>query len=83
MAKATKTLRTERVEVVDSGGPVPSPRRGREFGRLKHEWALLTLRVRRIGRARLHADLTILGRLLVALDLERDAGETHASPAAA
>jgi Transposase DDE domain/Transposase domain (DUF772) len=33
----------------------------REFGRLKHEWALLPLRVRRIERVRLHADLSILG----------------------
>ncbi len=39
----------------------------REFGRLKHEWALLPLRVRRIERVRLHADLTILSRLAVAL----------------
>jgi hypothetical protein len=33
----------------------------REFGRLKHEWALLPLRVRGLERVRLHADLTILG----------------------
>ncbi len=39
----------------------------REFGRLKHEWALLPLRARRIERVRLHADLTILSRLAVAL----------------
>ena len=32
----------------------------REFGRLKHEWALLPLRTRGIERVRLHADLTIL-----------------------
>ena len=32
----------------------------REFGRLKNEWALASLRVRRIERGRLHADLTIL-----------------------
>ncbi len=38
----------------------------REFGRLKHEWALLPLRVRRIERVRLHADLTVLSRLAVA-----------------
>src|SRR5207247_5099443 len=43
----------------------------REFGRLKHEWALLPLRVRRIERVRLHADLSILGRLLLALDTTR------------
>ncbi len=39
----------------------------REFGRLKHEWAMLPLRVRRIERVRLHVDLTILSRLAVAL----------------
>jgi hypothetical protein len=39
----------------------------REFGRLKHEWALLPLRVRTIERVALHADLTILSRLAVAL----------------
>jgi hypothetical protein len=44
----------------------------REFGRLKHEWALLPLRVRRIERVRLHADLSILARLTVALDKARD-----------
>jgi hypothetical protein len=32
----------------------------REFGRLKNEWALLPLRVRRIERVALHTDLTIL-----------------------
>ena len=39
----------------------------RENGRLKHEWALLPLRVRRIERAALHADLTMLARLACAL----------------
>ncbi len=39
----------------------------REFGRLKHEWAMLPLRVRRIDRVALHVDLTILARLAVAL----------------
>ncbi len=39
----------------------------RENGRLKHEWALLPLRVRRLERVQLHADLTILARLTVAL----------------
>jgi hypothetical protein len=38
-----------------------------ENGRLKHEWALLPLRVRRLERVQLHADLTILARLTVAL----------------
>jgi hypothetical protein len=39
----------------------------REFGRLKHEWALLPLRVRGIERVRFHADLTILAKLAGAL----------------
>jgi hypothetical protein len=34
----------------------------REFGRLKHEWSLLPLRVRRIERVRLHANLSVLTR---------------------
>jgi hypothetical protein len=43
----------------------------RENGRLKHEWGLLPLRVRRIERVRLHADLTILARLACALNAAR------------
>jgi hypothetical protein len=39
----------------------------REFGRLKHEWALSPLRVRGIERVALHADLTILAKLAYAL----------------
>jgi len=39
----------------------------REFGRLKHEWALAPLRVRGIERVALHADLTILAKLACAL----------------
>jgi IS5 family transposase len=35
----------------------------REFGRLKNEWGLTPLRVRRIERVRLHADLAILAKL--------------------
>jgi Transposase DDE domain/Transposase domain (DUF772) len=35
----------------------------REFGVLKHEWAMLPLRVRRLNRVQLHVDLTILARL--------------------
>lgn len=35
----------------------------REFGRLKNEWAMLPLRVRRIYWVRLHVDLTILAQL--------------------
>ena len=43
----------------------------REFGRLKHEWALLPLRVRGIERVRLHADLTILAQLGTTLSRAR------------
>lgn len=39
----------------------------RTFGRLKHEWALLPLRIRRIDRVSLHVDLTILAQLASAL----------------
>jgi transposase, IS5 family len=39
----------------------------RAFGRLKNEWALAPLRVRRIERVRLHADLTVLSQLSSAL----------------
>lgn len=35
----------------------------REFGRLKHEWAMLPLRVRGLARVKLHIDLTILAKL--------------------
>jgi hypothetical protein len=45
----------------------------REFGRLKHEWALLPLRVRGIDRVRLHADLTILAKLATTLERARAA----------
>ena len=34
----------------------------REFGRLKNEWSMAPLRVRRTERVRLHVDLTILAR---------------------
>ena len=53
----------------------------REFGRLKHEWALLPLRVRRFERVRLHADLSILARLVVALDRARVAATGAAAAA--
>ncbi len=43
----------------------------REFGRLKHEWALLPLRTRGIARVQLHADLTILAKLACALAKDR------------
>ena len=39
----------------------------REFARLKNEWAMLPLRVRRIYRVRLHVDLTIQAQLASAL----------------
>ena len=39
----------------------------REFGRLKHDWALAPLRVRGLDRVRLHADLTILAKLACTL----------------
>jgi Transposase DDE domain len=39
----------------------------REFGRLKHEWAMLPLRIRGLAKVRLHVDLTILARLIYAL----------------
>jgi hypothetical protein len=39
----------------------------REFGHLKHEWAMLPLRVRRLPRVRLHVDLAILAQLAYAL----------------
>ncbi len=39
----------------------------REFGNLKNNWSLTPLRVRRIERVRLHANLTILARLACAL----------------
>ena len=45
----------------------------RGFGRLKHEWGMLPLRVRRIERVRLHVDLSILAELASALDAARQA----------
>jgi hypothetical protein len=39
----------------------------REFGTLKHRWALLPLRTRTLARVSLHVDLTILARLASAL----------------
>jgi len=39
----------------------------REFGRLKHDYGLAPLRVRGLERVSLHADLTILARLSLAL----------------
>jgi transposase len=45
----------------------------REFGRLKHQWALAPLRVRGLDRVRLHADLTILAKLACTLARARAA----------
>jgi hypothetical protein len=39
----------------------------REFGRLKNEWALTPIRVRRRERVDIHADLRMLARLRSAL----------------
>lgn len=49
----------------------------REFGRLKHDYGLAFLRVRRIERVRLNADLVMLGRLAQALSHAR---ARHARP---
>lgn len=45
----------------------------RGFGRLKHDWGMLPLRVRGLDRVRLHADLTILTQLACALSKARAA----------
>jgi hypothetical protein len=52
----------------------------REFGRLKHEYALGPLRVRGIDRVRLHADLTILTKLACSLARARAAAKTPRPP---
>ncbi|MGH9153732.1 MAG: transposase [Acidimicrobiales bacterium] len=39
----------------------------RGFGRLKHEWAMMPLRVRRLARVAVHVDLTVLSQLATAL----------------
>ncbi|MGH3187268.1 MAG: transposase [Streptosporangiaceae bacterium] len=44
----------------------------RGFGRLKNDYGLLPLRVRRVARVALHASLTILAQLASALLLTRD-----------
>jgi hypothetical protein len=51
----------------------------REFGRLKNEWGLTPLRVRRIERVRLHADLTIFTKLSCELAKARHSQESKAS----
>ena len=45
----------------------------REFGRLKHDYGLSPLRIRRLERVALHADLVMLGRLALALSRAREA----------
>ncbi len=45
----------------------------RAFGRLKHEWAMLPVRVRGLERVRLHVDLTMLAPLASALATARAA----------
>ena len=53
----------------------------REFGRLKHDYGLAPLRVRGLERVQLHADLTMLGRLGLALSrARRSAARRIASP---
>jgi hypothetical protein len=47
----------------------------REFGRLKDRWKLAPLRVRRLKRVQLHADLTILAKLSCALARARLLGQ--------
>jgi hypothetical protein len=54
-----------------AGGGVNRRARAARPGRLKHEWALLPLRVRGLDRVRLHADLTILAKLTTRLATER------------
>lgn len=54
----------------------------REFGRLKHEWALTPLRVRRIERVRLHADLTVLAQLACELAKTRQSQSQKSKRAA-
>lgn len=48
----------------------------REFGHLKTQWALTPLRVRRIERVKLHADLTVLTKLAYELAKVRQSQES-------
>lgn len=43
----------------------------RSFGRLKHEWGMLPLRVRRLERVRIHVALSVLAQLASALAVIR------------
>jgi Transposase DDE domain len=47
----------------------------REFGRLKHQYGLAFLRVRGVERVRLHADLTMLARLALAVSRAHGASQ--------
>jgi hypothetical protein len=55
----------------------------REFGRLKHDWALAPLRVRGLDRVRLHTDLTVLAQLSRALSRARSLATARAPQPAA
>lgn len=59
--------RTDQVAIADGG----RARSAGQFERLKHELALLPLRVRGLERVRLPADLTILAKLVCALNRAR------------
>lgn len=59
--------------VSDHDNAAPALSVEREFGRLKHEWALAPLRVRELEPVRLHADLTVLTKLSCALAMARAA----------
>jgi hypothetical protein len=54
-----------------------------EHGHNRLSMRSLWVPVRRIERVRLHADLSILGRLTLALDRARCRGETHGASTAA
>ncbi len=54
----------------------------REFGRLKHEWALAPLRTRGLERVRLHTDLTVLAQLTCSLSRARALATPVAWPTA-
>jgi hypothetical protein len=74
-----RTSRSSQPLVPRNGDRWRKPYRGRasverEFGRLKHDWALLPLRVRGIERVKLRADLTILAKLACARLVPRLSG---------
>jgi hypothetical protein len=69
LRKARKSATFVSRAAATSGGvsTVAGPAVEREFGRLKHNYGLAFLRVRGSERVRLHADLTMLGRLALEL----------------